>query len=201
MKRNSTDPLLAAVLSPDESFRAATLRETLALATRRRRWRTTRRALGVAVVVCAAVLWLRAPSRPDVEKPAIAASVEPAPAQGLRIVHTQGTAVHESHEHAGSGAHGGEPSRRGRRDRDGRSTSRSGLPHGSPALRRVSRSACRAHRARHTGSARGVLLKGFGIHPSSPGRSAHRGAHRAIFDGHGAQCRGARRSSPCSRAS
>ena len=82
MKTESRDPLLETVLEDEEIFRAAMLRQTLALARRRRRGRSVRRALGVAVVLILAGAWLRreAPTPPAPQLLATAAPV--------RIIHS-----------------------------------------------------------------------------------------------------------------
>ena len=61
MKTEPPDPLLAAVLLDGSGLRDATLRQTLALAKRRRRARTARRALAVAAVMCGLAAFLRPP--------------------------------------------------------------------------------------------------------------------------------------------
>jgi hypothetical protein len=93
MKPEPYDPLLAAVLLDDPEFRAATLRQTVALAGRRRRLRYARRALGVGALLCAAAVLLRPrPSEPFHEAviPASgAAIVRSAPSTTLQIVRTR----------------------------------------------------------------------------------------------------------------
>jgi hypothetical protein len=94
MKTEPRDPLLAAVLLDDDAFRASTLRETLALAGRRRRWRLARRTLGAVSVLCAGVfLVLRSPTPMPPGASAkfapITKIVRSAPAATLQTVHTQ----------------------------------------------------------------------------------------------------------------
>jgi hypothetical protein len=64
MKTESRDPLLETVMEDEEIFRAAMLRQTLALARRRRRGRAVRRALGGAVMLILAVAWLHRETPP-----------------------------------------------------------------------------------------------------------------------------------------
>lgn len=62
MKPDLLDPLLSAVLAEDDTFRAASLRRTLALARRRRRERAARLVLA-GVCLLAALMFLLRPAR------------------------------------------------------------------------------------------------------------------------------------------
>ena len=81
MKPETPDPLLAAVLDSDDALRSATLRQTVALARRRRRARFARRTLAVMSVLAVAAFLFRPPPPVPVPEPIAAAPA-------LRIVRT-----------------------------------------------------------------------------------------------------------------
>ena len=89
MKPEPLDPLLAAVLDPDEIFRRNTLTHTLALARRRRRNRVAGRVLAATSVLAVAALLFRPTPPAPVPEP-IAAT------PALRVVRTAPLAAGES---------------------------------------------------------------------------------------------------------
>ena len=93
MKTEAPDPLLQAVLNEDAAFRRNTLRQTLALARRRRRTRFAGRVLAVAALLGGVAFLLRPPTPAPAPQPIAA---EPA----LRIIRSAplaaGTSVRTS---------------------------------------------------------------------------------------------------------
>ena len=90
MKVKPHDPLLAVMTADEEVFRSVMLRQTLALARRRRRLRLTRRALATVGVVALAGVLLRQPAK---IAPTSAPQVAAAPS--VRIVHSIPLAANE----------------------------------------------------------------------------------------------------------